>query len=863
MKHPPLRALALLALLAPLAAHAAAPVNDKFDKARVLTTTSPVFLNQTGVGSTPDALDPFIGGSKLARSVWYRYDAVFTTDFNRIIIDDKPGVRAAVFEMTDADGNAGTLKFLAETNNVLPNDIETLVFSTVAGRRYCVCVEANGLFDITLQSTPRPNDYFGDAIGLPGDQGTVTGNNDGATNVNDSPATLADDTPGSGVWYVWTPGFNGQAVVDTNFSERTPNNSLDTVVAVFTGNTLQTLVPVASDDDDGYQNNSRVVFNANAGTPYRIWVGGFGGQAGTFFLSYYPEGNPGVFEIASVPNSVGENQGTTAFHVRRFRAGLVAANVTISTANGSATAGSDYTAINTVLNFPNPVNDQNGWQQTVNLTIVPDINFTELPAETFNLVLSAPSPGASVGGSSPAGVAIRSGEPTDAAGFLVENLQVREDAGGINIPLVRAAAGGYVRMQVLALVSTSAPGAKPELDYNFAPVTVDLVPGQTQASVQLQILNDGLSEGEETITLFVNAETPDLQTTGYTVLTVTIEDDDLVVPQAGRLTTFMDAGGTGITGGLDIKITATGMVSGKLVMARGSLPFTGKLVDGRLTVRLGPVTGPVRTLTIELLNAADQTYRVTLSDGELGSTVTEIVRLTNYTALNPCPVAGYFTFADVVGGGDVPQLVTATIKVTAAGDAKLTGKLFDGTAVLASGGVGEGNNARMGASLYKGLGRALCEANLPTASQDINSGSFKLLRPGRSNQSVELPALDVSSSSRVAKWVPPAAGQRALTIWNPAGAGNADLTGGGFAVLTTKALTVSTANKVVVTVNPPENLKITLNAKTGLFTGTVIPTGVTKPQKIFGVMLQGGGDSFGNGFFLNGMLPGKIRLRGP
>lgn len=863
MKHPTLRALALLALLVPAAAHAAAPANDKFEKARVLTTTAPVFLNQSGVGSTPDALDPFIGGSKLARSVWYRYDAVFTTAFNRIIINDQTGVRAAVFEMTDADGNAGTLKFLVQTNNVLPNDIETLIFPTEAGRRYCVCVEGNGLFDITLQTTPRPNDYFTDAAILAGNEGTVTGNNEGATNVNDSPANPAQHTPASGVWYTWTPGFNGPAVVDTNFSERSPNNTFDTVVAVFTGDTLATLVPVDSDDDEGYNNNSRVVFAASAGTPYRIWVGGFGGQSGTFFLSYFAEGNPGVFEIASAPENVSETQGVTAFHVRRFRAGLVAANVVVSTANGTATAGSDFTAINSVLNFPNPVNDESGWQQVVNLSIIPDVNFTEPTTETFNLVLSAPSPGASVGGSSPAGVSIRSGEPTNGVGFLTETLRVKESDGKIIIPLVRAAAGGIMRMQVFAGYSAGASGAKPDVDFDFDPITIDLLPGQTQASIQLFLLNDGVYEGEETITLYATAETPDVDVTGSTSLTITIEDDDLIVPVAGRLTAFLDAGDTGIYGSLDMKITSTGMVSGKVVMARGSLPFTGKLVDGRLTVRLGPATGPVRTLTIELVNVADQTYRITLSDGELGSTVTEFVRPTNFTPLNPCAVAGYFTFADTTGGDSVPQLVISSIKVTAAGDAKLTGKLFDGTAIVASGAVSLNNSMRVGATLYKGLGRAFCEASLPTATQDLNSASFKFLRPGRSNQSVELPALDVNATARVARWVPPAKGQRALSIWNPAGAGNADLTGGGFAVLTTKALTVSTANKVAVTVNLPENLKITLSPTTGMFTGTVIPTGSTQPKKIFGVMLQGGVDSFGNGFFLNGALAGKVRLRGP
>ena len=157
-------------------------------------------------------------------------------------------MRAGVFELTDPDGNAGRLKFITQTNNITPNDVEQLVFSIAKGRRYYICVEGNGLFDITLQSTQVANDYFQDAIVLPGNEGTVTGTNVGASNVNDTPTNLAAHTPNSGVWYHWSPTFNGQAVVDTNFSEFLPDSSYDTKLAVFTGDSLATLVPVASDD---------------------------------------------------------------------------------------------------------------------------------------------------------------------------------------------------------------------------------------------------------------------------------------------------------------------------------------------------------------------------------------------------------------------------------------------------------------------------------------------------------------------------------------------------------------------------------------------------------------------------------------
>lgn len=851
--------LILLALLVPLAA-AAAPVNDAFEKALPLSRSAPVLLNQTGVGSKPDLLDPFISGVKLARSVWYRFDAAFTSDFTRIIINDKVGVRAGVFELTDPDGNAGTLKFITQTNNITPNDLEQLVFSIVNGRRYYICVEGNGLFDITLQSTRVPNDYFQDAIVLPGNEGTVTGTNVGASNVNDTPTSLPNDIPNAGVWYRWTPNFNGQAVVDTNFSEILPNVSFDTKLAVFTGDSLATLVPVDSDDDDGFGNNSRVVFAASAGTPYRIWVGGHSSNVGPYYLSYFPEGNPGVFEIAHAPDDVSETQGTTEFRVFRFRAGNVAANVTVNTTNDTAIAGADYTAINSVLNFPNPlINDNTGWRQTVSLTILQDLVLAE-SFESFNLNLTAPSPGSSVGDSSPKSVFILPNTFHTGAGFSMETLRVKEGIGGIAIPLIRTGVAGNIVMRVTSDFSDTTL-VQPGQDFSSVNESVIFTVGQSHCSIYLPIHDDGIFEGDETITLFISTGTPGMLIDGFQIIYVTIEDDDMPLPVAGRVSTRLDSGG--IAASVDLKITGTGAVSGKVIMAKGSFPFAGKLVNGKLTVRLGSATSPLRTLTLELVNAATKLYRVTLSDGEMGSTYVNTIYATNFSPLTPCTVAGMHTFADTNGGGGIPALFAASIKVTAGGDATMTGKLFDGTSVTASGGVDSYDDAYLGASLYAGKGRLLARADLRITPESLSGGSLSLLRPGRANQSVELQTLDISgAAAHTARYIPPTAGQRALSVWNPAGLGNADFSDGGFAVLTMKALTISPANKVAVSVPQPENLKLTITSATGFFSGTVIPTGSLKAKPIHGVLQQGGVSSIGRGFFLNGILSGKVRLRG-
>lgn len=856
MKTPLFCTLIMLAIASPRPSLAAAPANDTFTKATILAPNADELLNQTGMASTADALDPYIGGVKLGRSVWYQFDATATAANAKVIIADHVGVRAAVFRLADPDGSAGALSFLTQTTNTVGGDTDTLTFATALGQRYYICVEANGLFDLTLRVPGQINDDFSDAITLVGNEGTVTGSNVGATDLNDSPPAPPFTMPSNGVWYAWTPSFTGLAVVDTNFSGEGAGLQLDTVLNVFTGSTLDTLVPVAGDDNGGLGDNSRVVFSATAGTTYHIWVGGFGPVQDTFFLSYFAEGNGGVFEIAKVPMQVSETQGTSVFLVRRFRAGNVAANVTISTANGTATGGPDYTTINTVLMFPDPTGSDTGLQQNVNMIIVPD-NVLE-NTETFTLNLSAATAGAAVGISSPTTVSILRREPSMAAGFLTKTVRVREGIGELVIPLTRSESSGVADTKIRHSLGALAKAGR---DFVAVDTTVTFLTGQTQGVVILTILDDGLYEGTETIVLKAIPGTP-MALGGFDEFTVIVDDDEQPFPMAGRLAATLDDGG--IIGTVDVTITTKGTVSGKVVMAKGSLSFTGTFVNGRLTARLGADTAPMRTLTIEVLHAENKTYQVTLNDGELGTTVSRTINATSFNSLTPCPVAGYYTFADIAGGGGVPQLIAASIKVEALGTATLSGKLYDGTPVVASGSVNTFNQAMIGATLYSGNGRATVQANLRSTLQTVSGSTFSLLRPGRSNQSVELPAVQISAvSALVARYVPPGSAQRVLTVWNPVGAGNADLTGGGFGGLTTKAITVSTMNKVTVTNLLPEKLSLTLTTSSGFFSGSVIPTGATKPKTIYGVLLQGGISSFGYGFFLNDITPGRIKLRGP
>ena len=89
------------------------------------------------------------------------------------------------------------------------------------------------------------------------------------------------------VWYTWVAPSNGQAIFDTAGAD------FDTILDVYTGNSLASLT-LRGVSDDFFGTQSKVIFNAVAGTTYRIRVRGrspAGGaqdaSQGVFPLNYY------------------------------------------------------------------------------------------------------------------------------------------------------------------------------------------------------------------------------------------------------------------------------------------------------------------------------------------------------------------------------------------------------------------------------------------------------------------------------------------------------------------------------------------------------------------------------------------------
>lgn len=115
------------------------------------------------------------------------------------------------------------------------------------------------------------NDGFSAAQTLSGLSGSVTGTNVDATKQAGEP-THAWNPGGSSVWYKYVATGNGVLTIDTL------NSSLDTLLAVYTGTTLNNLQLVAANDDlqtaTHFSGSSKVVFGIQTGTTYYIVIDG-------------------------------------------------------------------------------------------------------------------------------------------------------------------------------------------------------------------------------------------------------------------------------------------------------------------------------------------------------------------------------------------------------------------------------------------------------------------------------------------------------------------------------------------------------------------------------------------------------------
>ncbi len=361
------------------------PPNDNFVNAITLSGALPA-TSGTNVGATKEPGEPNHAGFAGGTSVWWRWtapaDATMTLSTAGSDYDTMLGVYVG--------GAVNALTLIAGDDDGGPGNTSQVVFNAVVGTTYQIAVDGFGAAsgNITLAflapTGPIVNDNFADATLLTGAAPSATGSNVGASKEPGEP-NHAGDSGGRSVWWSWTASQTGYASVATGGS------NFDTLLAVYTGGTVNALTTIASNDQSNGNNQSQLVFSALAGTTYYLAVDGFQGAQGNVALFINGTLPLTRATLTTSDASAAERPlDTGSFYItlRDPQPQPVSVNVTLA---GTATAGIDYTP-NVPLNGNTATVTISPGQtlRFVTVTPVPDQEFTEFD-ETILCTIAAGS----------------------------------------------------------------------------------------------------------------------------------------------------------------------------------------------------------------------------------------------------------------------------------------------------------------------------------------------------------------------------------------------------------------------------------------------------------------------------------------
>lgn len=302
-----------------------------------------------------------------------------------------PGGATANADFTTA---AGTLNFadkqtaawitipILRDSLVEGNERFAVVLSNPAGGAALSGDTVSSFVTIDDANDDPANDSFATAAVLPGTSGSVNGSLSGAGVEVGEPATAGGRT----IWYRWTAPASGRVTFDTAGSGAA-GAPLDTILTAFTGSALNSLQPVASNDDASPGDvTSRISFSVLVGTVYQLAVDARLPLSGPAKL-HWQLTTGGVFSFDAPAYRVDETQLGVLITVTRSGTNVNAASVAFNTADGTATAPLNYTAKQGVLSFA-------AGQLSQTLTV--PIKNTAVGEQTFTVQLANPSDGATI-----------------------------------------------------------------------------------------------------------------------------------------------------------------------------------------------------------------------------------------------------------------------------------------------------------------------------------------------------------------------------------------------------------------------------------------------------------------------------------
>jgi hypothetical protein len=376
---------------------------------------------------------------------------------------------------------------------------------------------------------------------------------------------------------------------------------------------------------------------------------------------------PTTLSVSDLSVAEGSSPAVAAtFTVSRSGNASASSTVKYRTSGGTATAGTDYTAVSTLTSLVFAPGERT---RTVTVNVAGD----SLPEadETFNLVLSAPT-GAALADSS--GTATIRND--DGAAYLaVGSVTMTEGSAGTTpVTLTITRSGNTTGPSTVKYATTN--GTASAADFTAVPsTTVAFAPGETTKTVSVSVAGDAVDESNETFNLVLSAAVGAVISDTSGAATI-VDDDGPVTPGPATYLSIGDLSvgeGNGGTTPVTFTVTRSGSTSGPSAVkyttgggtATAGTDYTKVPAGTLLSFAAGETT---KTLTVAVagdsLPEANETFNLTLS-AATGATIADAAGTA--TILNDDGSA-YLAVGDVTVSEGSTGTTSATFTVTRSGN---------------------------------------------------------------------------------------------------------------------------------------------------------------------------------------------------
>jgi hypothetical protein len=368
---------------------------------------------------------------------------------------------------------------------------------------------------------------------------------------------------------------------------------------------------------------------------------------------------PGTIEFASSETTVSESSPAISITLIRKHASDGTVSVAYMTANGSAVAGSDFTASNGVVTFGPGVT-----QQTISIPLLHDDAYEF--DETFTVRLSDPTGGATLGEKFTHTVTIQSEDPPPVLGFSTATSTVSESDGSVVVTVVRS---GSTNETVSVSYQTTSGSATSGSDFIPNSGTLTFAPTETEKTIPILIAADGVIEGVESFQLSLSNPT-----NGAVLGAISTHTVNILSPNGPAAISFAVAGSSvsESAGFATVTLLRSGTVNTAPTVrvntsngtARAGSDFSK--VGQTVTFPVGATSAEIQIKIVDDRSyEADETFTLVLSDpgdgGTLASQITHSITILNDDA----PAGRYRGLAE---RDDGPDKAGITITKTAGGN---------------------------------------------------------------------------------------------------------------------------------------------------------------------------------------------------